>query len=311
MLRLLPAVSLLVALALPALVGGQCAGQAPPADSTSLAPPYAFGQPDALLRLPNRLREISGLTLLDAGHLGAIEDERDRLYVIDLETGEVVRNEEFYKNGDYEGVERVEARVFVLRSDGTLFEIEDWQADAYDAIEHETPLGRANDTEGLAYDAANNRLLIACKESPGKGLDGVKAIYAFDLATNSLSAEPVYTIPTARFTAEAGSDHPVNDKIRGIARPVWDLSGFKPSALALHPLTGHLYVLSSVRQAVVVLDPADGRVLDVWPLPDQPYEQPEGLAFLPNGDLFISTEGQGERAALIRLNYRPQDGTAN
>ena len=53
---------------------------------------------------------------------------------------------------------------------------------------------REYDTEGLAYDAANHRLLIACKEFPGKDLKGYKAIYAFDLKQKRLLPEPTFKI---------------------------------------------------------------------------------------------------------------------
>ena len=64
-------------------------------------------------------------------------------------------------------------------------------------------------------------------------------------------------------------------------------------------------MLSSVRKALVLLDPADGTLLDVWPLPDDLFRQPEGLAFLPNGDLYISSEGSGGKAMLARFSYQP------
>ena len=55
---------------------------------------------------------------------------------------------------------------------------------------------------------------------------------------------------------------------------------------------------------VVVLD-ADGTVVDVWDLSPAGLEQPEGLAFLPNGDALVSSEGTDGPAVILRFTYRP------
>ena len=279
-------------------------GPAAPSETVAdVAPPYAFNSPDTLFRLPNRLREISGLTVLDEQTLGAIQDEKGKLYLLNLHTGEIEDDPRFDKDGDYEGLARVGDRVFILRSNGTLYEITNWRANKLETTKHKTSLSAKHDTEGLVYDAANARLLIACKEFAGKGLKKQKAIYAFDLETETLLDEPVFTIDTRAFTDQTDAGG-LNDAIRRAVEPAADLSGFKPSALGLHPITGELYVLSSVRKALVVLNPA-GEMVEVWVLPEKRFRQPEGLAFLPNGDLFVASEGSGKKATLMRFNYRP------
>jgi hypothetical protein len=37
------------------------------------------------------------------------------------------------------------------------------------------------------------------------------------------------------------------------------------------------------------------------------FRQPEGICFKPNGDLFISNEGDGGKAKILKFKYRPQD----
>ena len=274
------------------------------ADASVMAPPYAFDRPDTLFRLPNSLREISGLTVLDEETLGAVQDEKGKLYLIDLNTGEIKDDPRFHKDGDFEDLARVDDRVFVLRSDGTLYEITNWRANKLESIKHKTKLSQKHDTEGLVYDAARARLLIACKEYAGKGLKNKKAIYAFDLTSMALTDEPVFTIDLAAFTEQVGAESGPNGLVQRALGPALDLGGFKPAALALHPITGHLYVISSVRKAIVVLNP-DGTMETAWMLPDKLFRQPESMAFLPNGDLFIASEGNGKKATLMRFAYHP------
>ena len=193
--------------------------------------------------------------------------------------------------------------MFVLRSDGTLFEIADWRAPKLKVTKHRTPLSSKYDTEGLGYDAARHRLLIACKEYAGKGLKHHRAVYAFDLTAGKLLDAPVFTISTKDLPVPAG-EGALNRRLRKLFGKAVDMSGFKPSALAVHPVTGRVYVLSSVRKMILVLTP-DGAIRDVWPLPKKRFPQPEGLAFFPDGTLFLSNEGGGKRATLLRFAYHP------
>lgn len=264
-------------------------------------PPYRFDAPDARFELPGRLDEISGLTVLDAQHLGAVQDERGILFVLDTATGEVSHEHDFGGRGDYEGVERVEEFVVVLRSDGRLYVIDDWTADESDARHVDTGLHGGCDAEGLAFDAEATRLLIACKEQPGRGYGGSRTVFAFDPTTNRLDPAPAFVIRADSVTTE----DTVDSTVRALVRPLADLNAFKPSAIAVHPRTGEIYVISSVRKEIVVLDRA-GAVADVWPLSGDLLPQPEGLAFLPDGTLFISSEARGGTAVVLRFDYQPR-----
>lgn len=265
---------------------------------------YVFDRPKATYPLPSDLKEISGLTVLDDRHLGAVQDENGELFVINFLTGTVEAARKFGKGGDYEGIELARGRLFVLRSDGTIYEIADWRAKTLDAKKHDTELSAACDAEGLAYEAARDRLLVACKEHASKRLKRHKAIYAFDLLHEKWIDEPAYTINIRAFNARA-TDDAISRRIRSLLEPVADLSGFKPSGVAVHPLTKQIYVLSSARKALVAME-ADGTVAEAWALPEALFAQPEGLTFLPNGDLFISNEGVSGKATLLRFTYQPK-----
>lgn len=267
--------------------------------------PYDFTQPTAILKLSNRLDEISGLTTISDELLAAVEDEEGEVYFLDVASGEILDKKKFHKDGDYEGIERVGDQLYVLQSDGDLFAMPDWRADELKAEKFETALRQRNDTEGLAYDATHHRLLIACKEDPGDGYDGFRTIYAFDLATETLDETPAFRINLAALEAQAPADNAVNTALRNLLRPLADVDRFKPSALAVHPLTGDLYVLSSVLKVLVILD-AEGHLAAVWPLPEDDHAQPEGLAFLSTGDLLIANEeASNNRGTLVRYTYRP------
>ncbi len=248
--------------------------------SPAATAPYDFNRPTAAFRLDRALVEISGLAVRPDGRLAAIEDERGVLYTLDPTSGAILAEHEFAGRADYEGVEWAAGAAWVLQSNGHLFEI---PGGTGEATEHETPLKKSCDAEGLALDAAGSRLLVACKEDPGEGLGDVKTVYAFSLATRTMDAQPAFVLDRAAL--DGGGEN------------------FKPSALAIHPRSGALYVLSSVRKALAVVAP-DGQSVEVIGLSPELFRQPEGLAFLPDGTLLIASEGAGADAMLFRFTER-------
>ena len=241
---------------------------------------YDFSAPAARFELPGDLDEISGLTVLDAAHVAAVQDEEGELYVLSLATGEVTRRTPFGKTGDYEGVELLGDRLFVMTSDATVTELLDWRTGDIATRVYDLGLGakRCN-AEGLGADG--ERLLLACKNADDTERNRV---YAVELAA---AGEPHAEV-LVKLHAE---DVPRGEKF------------LRPSAIAVHPVTGETVVLSSRRETLVRLD-ACGRVVGTWDFDAADLEQPEGLAFLPNGDVLIASEGDEDAAVLVRYAYR-------
>lgn len=270
---------------------------------------YVFASPDAHFNLPKKLDEISGLALLGDGLLGAVQDEDGMLFVIDSRTGEVVEEHQFGKKGDYEAVDYAEGRLFILRSDGHVMRFDGGWSSLDEATTFDLDIPKRCDAEGLRYDAPERRLLVSCKDEPGPGLEVEKAIYAFDSDGQKLQDEPVFIVDSRRLNASL-PDHPVNKAVRSVLSDKVDLSGFRPSELAIHPVTDELFILSSVRETILALN-RNGEPSRLWVLPSDLLTQPEGMAFLPNGDLFIASEaGNQDEAVLLRFNYRPAQAGA-
>lgn len=243
--------------------------------------PYDLDHPELVAELPEALREISGLTLR-GNELLAIEDEDGILFFLDATDGTINRRTEFWEAGDYEGLAAVGMNeVWVTKSNGRLYRITDPRSDRPKVTEFNTWLKGENDVEGLAYDAPRNRLLLACKDDPkGNGLDkDNRYLFAFDLNKLELAEEAAYSIPRE--------------------------DEFSPSALAIHPHTGQLFLTSSVGNRLLVAD-STGRIETVRKLDKKWLPQPEGLAFTPDGTLYISTEAKdGEPARIYRLPLAP------
>ncbi|RTQ53316.1 hypothetical protein EJV47_00835 [Hymenobacter gummosus] len=241
---------------------------------------YDFAQPAASYPMPAELREISGIALAGPGQVACVEDEDGELYFYNTSTKRVERKESFAGAGDYEDVARVGDAWLVLRSDGTIFRYR-----GKETTEHKTGLSFANEPEGLTYDAASNTLLVACKGEAGAGLgSGQRAIYRLNPTTLRIEPQPAYVLDVNQIWPAA------EGKKEG---------KFSPSAVAVHPRTRHVFVLSARQNGLVELDAA-GRLVAAQALPTALFPQPEGLAFAANGDLYVSTEA-GKKSGEARV----------
>lgn len=264
---------------------------------------YDFDAPILIAELTDELEEISGLGVAPdhTGELLAVQDELGKVYRLNAESGQLLWSIDFWKEGDYEGIEAVGDDIWVVKSTGTLYKISRAGKPDQSVDKFNTDLTGDNDVEGLAYDIRQHRLLLACKrdaKDDGNDKDG-RYIYAFDLQNNTLSKKPVYDIKRKAintYLADAGKTEGYEQLYSFFsAEEKYDLA---PSALAVHPLTGDLYLTSSVGKILMVLSP-DGEILDLRRLKEQDFPQPEGLAFGPDGTLYISSEAKGKTKARI------------
>lgn len=266
---------------------------------------YDLTSPDTTYQLPSYLKEISGISYFRKDKIACVQDEEANIYIFDLKRGEVVSEFDFGKNGDYEDLAIVGDDAYVLRSDGTLFKAVNFEINPTKAIKINTPLSQKNDTEGLFYDENTNSLLIACKDSPSidkeKPYTGFKAIYSFDLEAEALLEKPAYLLDFSKI------DNENKGRVAGFFRKMAiqlmlsDGSRFFPSAIAIHPLDSEkIYLISSIGKSLIIVNRL-GDILRVVDLDTKVFNQPEGICFSENGDLFISNEGINGGGNILRF----------
>ena len=263
--------------------------------------PYNLNTPNARHKLPDKLVEISGLDYMGNGQVVCVNDEKGDVFVYDLTKGEVVAKVDFEKGGDYEGIEWADDKLYILRSDGDLYRVKKFNTEDQKTKKYETPLSTGNDAEGLAYDAVNNRLLVACKGSPGKeeSLRGKKAVYAFNLETKEMAEEPAITIDLKNLRNWKGSNKVAEtyDKVSEFFTGT-NIT-FNPSGIAVHPISGYIYLIATSGKLLVVLNKAGKEVLHIEKLAPATFKQPEGITFSETGNLIISNEGRGGKANIL------------
>ena len=273
--------------------------------------PYEVENPDARYKLPSYLEEISGVSYFGKGKIACIQDEKATIYILNLEKEKIINKYEFGDDADYEDISVVGKTAYILRSNGQIFRVDNFKRKDREVKKFKTPLKAKNDTEGMAFDPISNTLMIACKGSPSiekeNLYEGYKAIYEFDLEKSGLNKKPHILIDLERL--DGYLDRNVFSKLslkvaKGLLLIEKDTS-FQPSGIAIHPIYGEIYIISSVGKLLIILD-RKGKVLDAKALDPKIFRQPEGICFSPTGDMFISSEGQGRKGYILKFNFDDQ-----
>lgn len=278
------------------------------ADSLVIPFPYALSTPDQTIKLPRFLQEVSGLSYVGTNTLAMLHDEAGFIYMLDISSGTILGQYNIKRKGDFEGVEIIRDTAYMLRSDGTIYEAKGFAEKEPEVIKHETFLSSSNDTEGLGYDPHTNSLLVACKEPAainGKELKRYRGIHSFNLQTHQLSEKPFVLLDLGEVKAFLQA-HTENEGMQMLAKNFNpnSKSSFKPSGIAVHPISGYLYVIATNGELMIVLN-REHQVVQVQQLPRSIFSQPEGICFNSEGDLFISNEGRNKAGNVLRFSYHP------
>ncbi len=272
--------------------------------------PYQLNRPDKTWKMPRNLVEISGLSYVDPHHIACIQDEKATIYFFNTQKGVVDQKTDFGHHGDYEGIELVNGDVWILKSNGTLYRVRrDEKNKPAEAVKFNTLLSEKNNAEGLGYDASRKCLLIACKGYPflkdeqQKEAGNYKAVYRFYPASGYLDFHPDLLI---NLDSIKQYKHYSTMTLWGIKLFSWihpsegDVS-FMPSAIAVHPVNGNLYLLASAGKLLAVFT-KNGKLLALVKLQTKIHLQPEGLCFAPDGTLFIANEGKDVKGKIFKFN---------
>ncbi len=137
----------------------------------------------------------------------------------------------------------------------------------------------------MYLDEDRNSLILLCKECAGEKKTEIRTAWRFDLSTNSFAAEPAYIMQVNEVREL------INDKE----------ALFKPSAAAINPADGKLYIVASVGKLLVIADKTTGKPEQVIRLDETLYNQPEGMTIASNGDIYISNEGGTGVATILKF----------
>jgi hypothetical protein len=247
----------------------------------SSPPEYDLNRPSTI-KLPAYLDEISGVVYYpkDKSVFG-ICDDKSWLYKIFLSDDGSIQKWKLGDKGDFEDIVLVDSTFYVLQSKGRILSLEFVSPDSITVKEYELAAESTGEFEILYFEKEKNRLVMLCKECKADDKNSLTA-WAFDLKTLTFSTSPAYVIDVRKI-----EELMQEKKVK-----------FKPSAASIHPLTGQLFIISSINKALVIAG-KEGVTEKVYKIDPALYKQPEGLTFSPEGHLIISNEAANSGAANI------------
>lgn len=249
---------------------------------------YVLPRPKKMI-LDKKLNEVSGLFYLpNENAMISVADDKQKIYRI-TQDGAVNHyfKEDVGPQEDYEDVVKVDSTVYVLISSGIIVAVKPTDSGL---LTNRYPFWSTekNDFETLYYDPDSKGLIMLCKKCESERGQNIRTAYRFDLAGKRFETTPFYTISSKAVQANL-KDGKVD---------------FEPSAAAIHPLEKQVYILSSAGNLLVIAD-LKGTVRHVYRLNPSLYPQAEGIAFAPNGDMYMTNEAKLGKPTLLHIPYKP------
>ena len=234
--------------------------------------------------LPGKLDEISGLFYLPDGRMVAVNDEEGEIFFLNFnEETEDPESIPFGKKNDYEEIVKVNDDFWVMESNGDLHQV----SGPGKVNKFQTKEIKNTEFESMYYDQPNNRLVLITKDH--KEADRAIFAYAFDLNTRQFNGTPVYEI-----------------SMREVFYKLKDNSALcKPSAAAIHPKTNKVFIIASVGKVLLQCS-LNGKVENAYKINPVKFQQPEGITFAPNGDMYISNEAAQGKATILKFPFEAQ-----
>lgn len=238
------------------------------------------------IEMKKKLKEISGIHYLKDDLLAAIQDESGKIFTVNFTNGEIIKELEFGGKGDYEDLTLDDEFYYVLESSGKIYKVPR-SGDISNTRTYEIPFQKKMEFESIFLDRVANKLLMICKNCPGKKNNALKYAYAFDIKEATFADDPVFSVDVSVLPASVN----------------FEGTDIKPSASAIHPLENKLYLLCSVGKVLLICD-LNGKIEQALALNPEIYNQPEGITFSPNGDMYISNEaGDNDQGNILQVKY--------
>lgn len=241
--------------------------------------------------MPDILQEISGIAFHkgDSSIVYAQQDEDGKLFKLPLGTKDDTRTK-FAEKGDYEDVSIMDDWALLLKSNGDIYAFPLSETDKTETtiVKQSFNLLPKGEYEGMFADEQSKKVYVLCKSC--KVDKGAKetSVYSLDFKPDgTLKLDKSFKINVSKMDNFTG-------KKKGT---------FHPSALAIHPISKDWYIVSSVNKALVVLSPS-WQLKGAYHLSSNTFNQPEGIAFDRDANLYISNEGSETQVGnILRFDY--------
>ena len=254
---------------------------------------YNLNSPEKFI-MPEDLLEISGIAFqnTDGKTIYSIQDEDGKLFAQNWGIKKAT-SVKFGSKGDYEDLAIYKQTAFILKSSGSLYvlPVADINKKKSLSVREWKKILPKGEYESMYMDEATHKLYVLTKNSTDdhKARISTGYIFNYDPATGNIAF-------SSDFKLKAKEIEAMGQEIR---------TGLKASALSRNPVTKEWYILSSVNKILVVAGP-DWKVKSVHRLDSSIFNQPEGLAFDNQRNMYISNEGDElSNGNILKFKFNP------
>ncbi|WP_299101875.1 SdiA-regulated domain-containing protein [uncultured Winogradskyella sp.] len=240
-------------------------------------------------KLPKSLNEISGIVWLSSNMFACVEDESGTVFIYNTKEQTITKEIKFAGKGDYEAIAINDNDAYILRSDGLIYEVKNYDSENLETSKIATSFKQYNNMESLTLDRGNDQLLITPKDYDF-GKKHIKSIYKIPLSSKKMDANPIINIDLKANILEDFKKKKIRETL-------------SPSDIAVHPKTKDIYVIDGRNPKLLILN-SEGEIKDVFELDKHKFAQPEGITFSTDGRLFISNEANKEEANILEVELK-------
>lgn len=242
------------------------------------------------------MKEISGLAVASENSVFAHGDEDAIIYEIDLTDGKVIRAFALGKptlSGDYEGIAAYDDHIYIITSNGFLYESEYGEHQARVKFNaYDTGVGEFCEVEGLSLAPFEGRIpefIILCKEAKVDAYKDKITLFRWSLQNRKPLTEPWLSI-----------------ECKTVLTDEKDCKKFLPSGVAWKPDEHLLFIISAVGHRIIEMSDT-GELVTEGRLKKKYHPQAEGITIMPDGRVIISDEAEGAgsgRLAIFKPEYQ-------
>ena len=248
--------------------------------SVNLLQQYDFFHPSIVIKLPKELKEVSGIRFINDSVLVMISDSKPDIFFFNIRQQAIVKQIRVGSRGDFEDIAVSGDRIYVIQSNGVLWTVGQYN-ESPTLTADSLPLQQPFEIEGLSTNEKGDSLFLAAKYWHKDDLvpAGMLPVWGWSLTEKKRTEKPVLLVPEK-----------VNSS-KGLQE--FHTSGILP----VYPENRWL-LISTNNKFIIQMNPA-GQVDTLIKLDEDVFVKPEGIAFSPNGNLFISNEGKYDKAILL------------
>ena len=261
---------------------------------------FDLEHPSTVSSFPMGVSSFSDVTMLDSTHLVGIEPINGNVVLIDLLSNSISSQLSLGSDYRFVDVSRMDSTLILFDSDSKVH----FLLPPYDSTSFiSTNETKENfNTTGICIHPSTKRLFLLGEAQEIEDGQFSSFLYSFNLNKKQFKEEPLFEINSIDVeTFALNNNLPLPRHKVTFAGDTIEGLDFNPTAIAVHPKTNEIYVLSSTDRSLVVYNQF-GQVVNFTTLDAHLFSKPTGMTFQDNGDLLI-TVSDLIRPSIVRLKW--------